>query len=632
MGTFSTISILCFSLLIPSIASLPLSTSSRWIVDQKGQRVKLACLSWVSHLEAVVAEGLSKQPVDDISRRIADMGFNCVRLTWPLYLATNQSLSNLTVRQSFMSLGLIAPIAGLQSNNPSLVDLTLIKAFQAVVTSLGRNNVMVILDNHLTKPGWCCNNYDGNGFFGDQYFNPNEWIKGLTHMARIYMQQGAEAVHSANPDVLVILSGLSFDLDLSFLRKQPARLSFRNKAVYEVHWYGFSDGTAWVDNNANQVCRRVVDTFMSRVGFLIDQGHPLFMSEFGGDQRGGNVNDNRYLNCLMSVAADLDLDWALWTLVGSYYFRDGVIGMEEFYGLMNRDWSNVRNSTFLQRISSIQNPFQGPGLPESEPHNIIYHPATGLCVIRTPMDPTLQLGPCTESESWTYTAQKALTIKEANFCLSADQLEQPAKLDTSCSDHNTIWETTSDSKLHLSTKLSDGKTACLDAKSNGTIVVSSCKCLSKNSKCDPASQWFKIIKSYQTSASPNRTFLILINSISRTFLICCWPNQAVVARLRDSLVGALGLWCGSKCLETVRRKRRQLERWWRGAVQLGRTFTTRAREDGEREENTTSPYKTSPYKTSRPEQASSSSSFPSFYLQIAARFPLSIKVSQRYIT
>lgn len=113
-----------------SVAASPLYTDSRWIVDEGGQRVKLACVNWVSHLEAVVAEGLSKQPLDAISKRIKSMGFNCVRLTWPLFLATNESLASLTVRKSFQSLGLSESVVGIQAKNPSIVDLPLIQAFQ----------------------------------------------------------------------------------------------------------------------------------------------------------------------------------------------------------------------------------------------------------------------------------------------------------------------------------------------------------------------------------------------------------------------------------------------------------------------------------------------------------------------
>ena len=54
------------------------------------------------------------------------------------------------------------------------------------MTSLGSNNVKVILDNHMSQPTWCCSNSDNNGFFGDQYFNPDLWIKGLTLMATLF--------------------------------------------------------------------------------------------------------------------------------------------------------------------------------------------------------------------------------------------------------------------------------------------------------------------------------------------------------------------------------------------------------------------------------------------------------------
>lgn len=166
-------------------------------------------------------------------------------------------------------------------------------------------------------------------------------------------------MHSVNPDVLVILSGLSFDNDLSFLSKKQVELSFKGKLVFEVHWYAFSDGQAWANRNPNQVCGSIVPNVMRRAGFLLDQGWPLFLSEFGLDQRGTNTNDNRYLGCMMGVAAELDLDWALWTLPGSYYIRQGVLGFEETYGLLTWDWCKTRNPGLLQRIQAIQPPFQG---------------------------------------------------------------------------------------------------------------------------------------------------------------------------------------------------------------------------------------------------------------------------------
>lgn len=110
--------------------ALPLSTSSRWIVDESGRRVKLACINWVTHLEPMVAEGLGKQPLDTISKSIATMGFNCVRFTWPLFLVTNDTFASVTVRQSFQALGLNESIGTIQVNNPALLDLPLIEAYK----------------------------------------------------------------------------------------------------------------------------------------------------------------------------------------------------------------------------------------------------------------------------------------------------------------------------------------------------------------------------------------------------------------------------------------------------------------------------------------------------------------------
>lgn len=173
------------------------------------------------------------------------------------------------------------------------------------------------------------------------------------------MVQGAEAVHAANPDVLVIFSGLNFAINLSFIFKRPLNLSFKEKLVFEAHRYSFTDGQAWANENPNKVCGQVTQNLKDTSGYLVDQGYPLIMSEFGGDLRGTNVNDNRYLNCFIAYAAELDLDWALWTLQGSYYIRQGDVEHEEVYGLLNLNWTQVRNIGFLHRITSLQLPFQG---------------------------------------------------------------------------------------------------------------------------------------------------------------------------------------------------------------------------------------------------------------------------------
>lgn len=113
-------------------AAVTLSTSSRWIVDPAGHRVKLACVNWPSHLEPVVTEGLGRQPVGAITGMVVSLGFNCVRLTYPIALATNASLSVLTVRQSLLAHGLSETVGGVEVNNPGFLDLTLIDSLKAM--------------------------------------------------------------------------------------------------------------------------------------------------------------------------------------------------------------------------------------------------------------------------------------------------------------------------------------------------------------------------------------------------------------------------------------------------------------------------------------------------------------------
>lgn len=167
--------------------SVPLSTSSRWIIDEgTGKRVKLACVNWVSHLQPMIAEGLEKKPLNYIAKQIAATGFNCVRFTWPTYMFTRPDYSNLTVSRSLDKFGLSAAKAGIAKNNPQFLNINVVELHKTVVNELGKNKLMVVLDNHVSQPNWCCGNDDGNGFFGDANFDPKEWLQGLAVVARTY--------------------------------------------------------------------------------------------------------------------------------------------------------------------------------------------------------------------------------------------------------------------------------------------------------------------------------------------------------------------------------------------------------------------------------------------------------------
>uniref|UniRef100_A0A803M706 Mannan endo-1,4-beta-mannosidase n=1 Tax=Chenopodium quinoa TaxID=63459 RepID=A0A803M706_CHEQI len=456
------------SFLLPTLHALPLSTNSRWIVDSNtGQRVKLSCINWSSHLELMVAEGLTKQPADVISKKIKDMGFNCVRLTYPIYLPTNETLASMTVRQSYLNNGLSkCLVADLQANNPSIVELPLIDAIQAVVASLAKNKVMVILDNHVSKPQWCCSMTDGNGFFGDKYFDPEVHAK----RSRGNTQSQPKCISNS----------FRAKLRLRFnLPEEKAGISeFHRKASFR-------------------------DSLMNNAGFLLEQGYPVYVGEWGLPLSGTSKDDRKFFNCFLALAVEHDLDWALWTLTGSYNLRQGIIGDNEVFGLLTWNWTDVRNTTFLEKISVIQSPHRGPDPTYRHTHKIIFHPSTGQCIVKDPVK-GIKLGSCFESDHWIYTPELTIGIKDSFHCLKAKGLNRRARLATDCVGGGTKWLPITASKLHLATRLDDYSVACLDVDSNNTLITTACKCLSiDDNVCDPGSQWFKIADANANAVTTN---------------------------------------------------------------------------------------------------------------------------------
>jgi len=168
---------------------------------------------------------------------------------------------------------------------------------ESVVTALALHDLMVILDNHVSKPQWCCGDTDGNGFWGDEYFNPEEWLQGLIRVAtrfrgvlhvvgmslrnelrgpkqnsgdwERFVTQATSVVHAVNPKVLIIAGGLSYASDFSFLEMSDGGDELvalaPGKLVYEFHWYKwFARGSDFDDAKDKEACARVVEEEVRR--------------------------------------------------------------------------------------------------------------------------------------------------------------------------------------------------------------------------------------------------------------------------------------------------------------------------------------------------------------------------------
>jgi Cellulase (glycosyl hydrolase family 5) len=119
---------------------MPLSTSGRFIVDASGSRVRLAGVNWYGfHEDDGVAPGLDRIDRRALSRRIALLGFNSVRLPFSLWMTEQAS----AVPDQYLSA------------NSDLIGSTPMQVYDSCVEALTEAGLIVIPNCHTLDPGWC---------------------------------------------------------------------------------------------------------------------------------------------------------------------------------------------------------------------------------------------------------------------------------------------------------------------------------------------------------------------------------------------------------------------------------------------------------------------------------------------
>jgi endoglucanase len=169
---------------------LPFVTKGRDILDHHGGVFHYKSTNWPGHQEIMIPEGLQHASVASIVSWIPKLGLNSVRLTFAIEMiddiysnSPNQTLERSVLNALGKNNGTIVLKQILEHNPQFTKNTTRLQIWDAVAKELAKQDVIVHLDNHVSKAFWCCGENDGNGWFGEKYFDVKKWIRGWSFIS-----------------------------------------------------------------------------------------------------------------------------------------------------------------------------------------------------------------------------------------------------------------------------------------------------------------------------------------------------------------------------------------------------------------------------------------------------------------
>lgn len=366
---------------------LPLRTSGNRILDRRHREVTLTSVNWYGAEEQdYIVGGLDRRPLDAITREVRALGFNSVRLPWSNALLHD----NPVVCDSSVAA------------NPALRGKHALAVLDAVVSALGAQGIMVILDNHMTTADWCCLPTDANNLWYNaaptpsqpvwlQNFHTAQWLADWQTMVRHYTgpryrnvigvdlrneprggavwgtqtgpspgcappaqdnpdwhdaaQRGAACVLTANADLLVMVEGVAYSLNLTGAAGAPVVLpvGHDHQLVYSPHNYS-QDQPADVNADPVQLAAHLNQYW----GFLASGAAPtpIWLGEFGtchtAQLQCGDNHDHshEWIVNLASYVTTNRFSWGYWPLNGTQSRGiTRVDGDEESFGVLDATWS-----------------------------------------------------------------------------------------------------------------------------------------------------------------------------------------------------------------------------------------------------------------------------------------------------
>ncbi|KAL4885459.1 glycoside hydrolase [Aspergillus karnatakaensis] len=388
----------------------PFHTEGKHIISLDGSPFNYVGINWPGEGETMIPEGLQYSSIVDIVTKIKSLDFNSVRMGWATEMVDDilDNGGDVAIKDTMHKvLGPeLAPeiVAQILKHNPEFTEnTTRLQVWDGIAAELHRQELHLLVNNHVSKAVWCCSADDGNGWFGDTYFDVAKWKRSLEYMAKYAsakwpaatafslrnelrivnspandtygwslwydeMIDAANIVNAAAPDALVVISGLNYDHELNPITagdpisppedKRVFNLSdftYADKIVFELHTYD-----NWMTNCTffqSELYKRGFNALDTSPGTTARNIAPVILTEFGFAQNGTDYQDV-YASCLkdfltgdnrLSDASRIEgpIGHFEWTLGGSYYMREGVADHDDWWAILNHDWSDWRNHTVL---------------------------------------------------------------------------------------------------------------------------------------------------------------------------------------------------------------------------------------------------------------------------------------------
>jgi endoglucanase len=385
------------------LPAAPLGTLGRWIIDSSGKRFKLASVSWYgAETPDHVVAGLNIATLPSIARLVRTMGFNSVRIPW----------SN-----EMYELDPTVDPARLAAN-PDLVGMDALGVFDAVIGALAHEGLLVILDNHRSDAGWCCDVEHGDGLWYTDAYPESSFEGDWVGMVQRYLVQPAvvgvdlrneprptlvpgapstctscdagagcgctvpvwgggdpatdwhaeaervgNAVLAVNPNLLVVVEGVDSSLDLTGVEQLPVTLDVPGRVVYSTHQYS-SSHAPYPSFAAMQ------STLDAAWGYILAPGNPytapVWVGEFATSHAlpsdvSADAGQGFWFETFREYLSQSDIDWAYWPLDGTEATDYGpTFGAEDPLGLLDTTWSTPALPALLSAVQALEPATMGP--------------------------------------------------------------------------------------------------------------------------------------------------------------------------------------------------------------------------------------------------------------------------------